>query len=271
MHWLLQSNLSTEEGQRPFVDALDNLIQQESTASWSFVKLVPFAGTVEPDIDYSLGGRRKVFPLGSTSMTTASRIYNWTPGVILDPVTFRFEAWKSGWGKQNLINGDAHVCRFGDAAANTKVFMRPCQDLKAFTGLTINPDELQDWQRRVKGGEQSTRTELLSEDTAVIVAPVKVIYREWRFFVVDGQVVSGSQYAHLGRRDRCEQIDSDVWSYAKQVVKIWTPAPCFVLDIGETNDGLAIVEVNTINSSGVYESDFASVVLALERFYEQTT
>jgi hypothetical protein len=265
MHWLLQSNLSTEEGQRPFVDALNNLVAQEPTASWSFVKLVPFAGTVEPERDYG----PKVFPLGSTSMTTASRIYGWSPGVIFDPDTFRFEAWRDHWGRANLINGDGVVTWFGNAVAIDKVFMRPCMDLKAFTGLTLNPDQLVDWQRRVADGEQSTRTEMLSLTTPVLVAPVKVILREWRFFVVNGVVVSGSQYAHLGRRDRSAQIDSDVWEFARDMVAIWQPAACFVLDIGETAGGrLGIVEVNTLNSSGVYLSDFNAVVLAIERFYE---
>lgn len=265
MHWLLQSNLSTEEGQRPFVDALNTLVATYPTASWSFVKLVPFAGTIEPA---PLPEWEKVFPLGSTSMTTASSIYGWNPGVVFDPDTFRFEAWRKEWGASRLINGDAEVVPFGQAKASAKVFMRPCQDLKAFSGLTLNPDELEDWQKRVNEGEQSTRTELLSLTTPVIVAPVKVILREWRFFVVNGEIITGSQYAHLGRRDRSAQIDNDVWDHARRCVDWWEPAKCFVLDIGETSDGLGIIEVNTINSSGVYLCDFTTVVLAIERFYE---
>lgn len=264
MHYLLQSNLSTEEGQAPFVAALEHLCATVPTASWSFVKLVPFAGTIEPERDYG----PRVFPLGSTSMTTASRIYGWTPGVVYDPITFRFEAWRQHWGTANLINGDAVVTAFGAAKATAKVFMRPCQDLKAFSGLTLNPDELEDWQRRVGAGEQSTRTEMLSLQTPVIVAPVKVILREWRTFVVGGRVVAASQYAHLGRRDRSAHVDADVLTFAQQMVDLWQPAPCFVLDIGETNDGLAIIEVNTLNSSGVYECDVAAVLEAVERFYE---
>ncbi len=266
MHYLLQSNLSTEEGQKPFVEALNTLAAQMETASWSFVKLVPFAGTIEPEAEALRPG--KVFPLGSTSMTTASRIYGWTPGVVFDPATFRFEAWRDNWGAENLINGDGVVSFFGAAKASEKVFMRPCEDLKAFSGLTLNPDELEDWQRRVFDGEQSTRTSQLLMETPVVVARAKVILREWRFFVVGGKVISGSQYAAYGRRDRCATIDVDVWNYATRMVERWQPAQCFVLDIGATDDGLAIMEVNTLNSSGVYESDFTKVMLAIERFYE---
>lgn len=264
MHYLLQSNLATEEGQTPFVNALEHLCASVPTASWSFVKLVPFVGTIEPERDYG----PRVFPLGSTSMTTASRIYGWTPGVVYDPVTFRFEAWRQHWGPSRLINGEAVVTTFGAAKASTKVFMRPCQDLKTFSGLTLNPDELEDWQRRVAEGEQSSRTELLTLDTPVVVAPIKVILREWRTFVVAGRVVTASQYAHLGRRDRSAQVDEDVLAFAQQMVDLWQPAPCFVLDIGETNEGLGIIEVNTLNSSGVYECDVAAVLTAVEKLYE---
>ncbi len=266
MHYLLQQNLSTEEGQKPFVDALNALIAKEPTASWSWVKLVPFAGTIEPETEARRPG--KVFPLGSTSMTTASSIYGWSPGVVYDPVTFRFEAWRDHWDAANLINGDAEVTFFGKAKATEKVFMRPCEDLKAFTGLTLNPDELESWQMRVFDGEVSTRTNLLTMATMVVVAPVKVILREWRLFVVAGKIVGCSQYAAYGRRDRDANVPLDVILFGKRMIDIWQPADCFVLDIGETKDGLGIVEVNTLNSSGVYESDFAAVVLAIERFYE---
>ncbi len=266
MHWLLQSNLSTEEGQRPFTEALDHLVSVRPTASWSFVKLVPFAGTVEP---LAPAGKR-IFPLGSTSMTTASQIYNWDPGVIYDPVTFDYSAWLKGWGRENLINGDGEVCFFGAAKATEKVFMRPTQDLKAFSGLTLNPDELEDWQQRVFDGESSTRTAMLTMATPVLVAPVKVILREWRFFVVDGALRGWSQYAAHGRRDRDGDVPPDVRAYAQKLVDQWQPAACFVLDIGETKDGLGAIEVNTLNSSGVYACDVRAIFTAIEDFYEST-
>lgn len=202
-------------------------------------------------------------------MTTASQIYGWDPGVVYDPVTFDYPAWLKGWGATHMINGDGEVCYFGAAKATSKVFMRPTQDLKAFSGLTLNPDELEDWQRRVFDGEQSTQTSILTMATPVLVAPVKVILREWRFFVVDGLLRGWSQYAAHGRRDRNGDVPSDVLAYAQARANEWQPAPCFVLDIGETKDGLGIVEVNTLNSSGVYECDFAAVVLVIERFYER--
>ena len=264
MHYLLQSNLSTEEGQRPFVDALEKLCTNRKTATWSFVKLVPFAGTIEPERDYG----PKVFPLGSTSMTKASEIYGWNPGVVYDPLTFRFDAWRAAYGSANLINGDAEITVFGKVKATEKIFLRPVKDLKEFTGLTLNPDELEDWQTRVWEGEQSTHTQQLTMSTPVVVASAKVILHEWRCFVVGGRVVAQSQYAEYGKRQRNANVAADVIAFAQKLVDIWQPAKCFVLDVGETKDGLGMVEINTLNSSGVYECDFHAVVEALENLYD---
>ncbi len=267
MHYLLQSNLSTEEGLQPFIDALTYLCAKRPTATWSSVKLVPFAGTIEPESEARRAG--KVFPLGSCSMLAASRLYNWTPGVVFDPLTFRFEAWRDHWGAANLINGDAVVCRFGDAKANGQpVFMRPCEDLKTFTGLVVQPDELEKWQVRVWEGQQFSDAPELTLQTPVVVAPAKEILCEWRLFVVAGQIVASSQYAILGKRERSPNVPPEVLDFGRQMVDRWQPAACFVLDIGETADGIAIMEVNTLNSSGIYECDFRAVVEALEDHYE---
>ncbi len=266
MHYLLQSNLSTEEGLQPFVDALDRLVSVRSTASWSSVKLVPFAGTIEPERNWS---GEKVFPLGSCSMLAASRLYNWTPGVVFDPLTFRFEAWRDNWGALNLVNGDAVVTQFGNAKANGQpVFMRPCEDLKTFTGLVIQPDELEKWQVRVWEGQQFSDAPELTLQTAVVVAPAKTIIREWRLFVVGGKIRACSQYALFGKRERSKDVPLDVLLFGQRMVDTWQPAACFVLDIAETAAGLAIMEVNTLNSSGIYECDFRAVVEALEDLYE---
>ncbi len=94
-----------------------------------------------------------------------------------------------------------------------------------------------------------------------------MIFREWRTFVVDGMVVAQSQYAELGKRHRQAHVDEDVIRYAQSLVDIWQPAPCFVLDIGETKDGLGMVEINTLNTSGVYECDMVPVFTSIEKLY----
>jgi hypothetical protein len=109
MHWLLQENISTEEQLAPYIEGL-NAIKAKG-ATWSFVKLIPFAGDVIPNDDYR---GKKVFALGSTSMIKAAQKRNWYPGVIFNG-NFCYEACERGWGKESMLNGDGVVCKFKDA------------------------------------------------------------------------------------------------------------------------------------------------------------
>jgi hypothetical protein len=270
LHFLLQSNLVNEEDQAPYVSALEaTQAAHPGAMSWSYVKLIPFAGTIEPEADYG----PRVFPIGSTSMLAASQRYGWTPGVIFDPLTFRFEAWRDHWGAANLINGDAKVTRFGDAGvkiqtSEDRVFIRPCEDLKAFTGCVVTGKELDAWIGRVWKGSQSTQdSPLLTMHTSVVVASVKTITREWRTWIVDGELVAFSQYAEHGKRVRRRFTPLEVRTFAQQAAHWWQPADAFVLDIGEVDGKLGIVEVNTLNSSGIYSADMAAVYSALVRLY----
>lgn len=269
LHFLLQSNLVNEEDQAPYIAALDT-VQARGLATWSYVKLVPFAGTVEPE--FILHGR-KVFPIGSTSMLAASQRYGWTPGVVFDPLTFRFEAWRDNWGAANLVNHDAKVTVFGNAGAKVEyddsVFIRPCEDLKAFSGLVITGEELEVWQMKVAEGQQSTSydSQLLKLSTPVIVSPVKAITREWRTWVVGGEVVAWSQYAYHGQRARTRDVPANVLSFAQRLADYWCPADCFVLDVGEVDGKLGLMEVNTLNSSGIYEGDMIAVYSAIADLY----
>ncbi len=274
LHFLLQSNLVNEEDQTPYLTALEaTQLAYPDRMSWSQVKLVPFGGTVEPEADYG----PCVFPIGSTSMLAASRRYGWTPGVVYDETTFHFDAWRDNWGAANLINGTAATLAFSDGVwypsmaleggAEERVFIRPAQDLKTFTGHVTTVAEWKAWIERVRKGQTSLEAQELRLDTRVIVAPVKTITREWRTWVVDGKVRAASQYAFYGQRVREAHAPLDVLLLAQRVIDYWTPADAFVLDIGEVDSKLGIVEVNTLNSSGIYAADMASVYGALVKLY----
>ena len=202
-------------------------------------------------------------------MFASSKLYGWNPGVVHDPATFRFDVWRNSWGAKNLINGDGTVAHFGNIKPTDRFFMRPNDDYKAFTGLVMTGSALMDWQQRVFAGEQSTRTMNLSLKTEVVIAPVKVILREWRTFVVGGRVITASLYARLGEKVRTNEVDPCVISFAQAMVDQWQPEKCFTLDIGETEDGFGIIEPNTLNTSGIYQCDFAAVCVALEELFGQ--
>ena len=95
-------------------------------------------------------------------------------------------------------------------------------------------------------------------------------------FVVKGKVVTSSQYKSgtdvVGYSD--DQTDERVTKFAQNMANLWHPVvlgePCvlpakaYALDIAETPDGLKVIEINTINSSGFYGADVQKIIMAIE-------
>lgn len=53
--------------------------------------------------------------------------------------------------------------------------------------------------------------------SGMVLSPVQKIDQEWRFFLVDGQVVAGSQYRHDGVRRLNEPVAPAVWEQARRL------------------------------------------------------
>lgn len=56
------------------------------------------------------------------------------------------------------------------------------------------------------------------QDLEVIVSPVKQIYREYRLFVVNGEVVTGSVYKVGGQPHISPDIEAYVRDYARAII-----------------------------------------------------
>ena len=70
-------------------------------------------------------------------------------------------------------------------------FIRPTEDRKIFAGQIVTKGEFDVWVTNTLNAHKDGYT-TLTPDTEVIVSEVKNIHSEWRFFVVDGKIVTGS-------------------------------------------------------------------------------
>lgn len=261
MHWILQENLYSEATR---VD-LDRQVAAlgEVGATYQLVKLVPFFGLFQPEIADPKG---RVIALGSTTMMKVVQERGWKPGIFINE-NFRFEAWRSGFGAENLFNGDAVVRRFADLEITSDRFIRPCEDLKAFTGFVTTPAQWTDWKQRVLAGEKSTEFTQLDADTMIVAAEPRSIFREYRVFVVGGKAISASLYRTLDGPERSADVDSDVYAFAQAMVDRWNPAEAYALDIAEGEEGLKVLEINCFNGAGSYACDLVKIYGALERLF----
>jgi hypothetical protein len=256
MHWVLQSNLFNEEGWNRLVETL-----QRFNIPYSEHKIVPFVGELLPDIEPD--GR--VICMGSYSMRHIAKKRGWYPGVFdLEP--FDFNVQMQHW-KDHMLNADAVVSRFEDVVfIEDEMFIRPIQDSKVFAGGVFEREDFKGWQTRICVLRHDTGT-TISPDTLVQVCRLKKIYSEHRFWIVKGEIVTASTYKIGNKIHYADSVDEQFYEYVRERVAEWQPLEAFVIDVADTSDGIKIVEINTLNSSGYYAGDMQKLVMALENAF----
>lgn len=144
-------------------------------------------------------------------------------------------------------------------------FIRPTGNTKLFGGMVVTKEQLQEWQERENHPESAYQGQLL------MISELQEIQAEYRFFVVDGRVVTGSSYKVDGQLNT-NVIPSDaVVSYAQRMVERFALADAFVIDVAETKRGLRVVEYNNLNTAGLYQCDEVAIVSALNRYMNSKT
>ena len=165
-----------------------------------------------------------------------------------------------------MLNYDGHVVKFGEAdTADPSLgvfFMRPYHDTKSFAGQIINRGDFQDWKEKIRRIQDENYT-TISTNTLVVVAPLKKILREYRFFIVDGRVITGSLYK-MGDRVTYQENTDDAGAFAQKMTFDFEPSRAFVLDIALTEEGYKVIEANCFNSAGLYACDVNKIVNAVE-------
>lgn len=144
---------------------------------------------------------------------------------------------------------------------NDTVFMRPTRADKIFTGQLVYREDYEKCVARF-GFYDDDPTNL------VIVAEPQNLVNEWRFFVVDGKVITGALYRSLGKSVDVQITEDDVvFGQAQKFADIWQPQKLYTLDLCETKAGdVKILEIGAFSCSGQYASDISKLVKAVTDF-----
>lgn len=242
VHWVLQRGVLREAN-------LSRLIETLQRAGSPFdVVTVDRAGHLRPDVNPS----GPVIVSGAGRMASIARQKDWRPGSFLNE-NFTYGVWVEAIGT-DLLNPTATVCFLHELDLDERKFVRPVEDSKVFDGGVFGPEDLRSL--------RDSTVELT--DCLVAVSPVRELYREYRLFVVDGEVVTGSLYRQAGQPLQSPDVDPDAIQFANAVIARWRPADAFVVDLGLTPDGYRVVEFNNINACGFYAADVSRYVEAIE-------
>ena len=143
-----------------------------------------------------------------------------------------------------------------------QVFARPTSCHKLFVGRCIDRESF----------ATALAPTRYDPATMVVVATPQSIDGEWRLIVVDGRVISGSQYVERGERAIAAGCPPMVQSFAESILAEvrWRPDPAFMLDVCESAGRLWLVELNSFSGSWLYRCELPAVVSAASELAEQT-
>lgn len=256
MIWLIQSGFN-DGGYLSLIESLERL-----SIEYYLVDVIPFGGGYKlPD-----GLTTKdIIVYGSSSFIQFAKDQCWTPGSYIND-NFAVDVWAKHY-KEELLNSDS---MYG-TIINIEIpyehfFIRPVYDNKKFSGMLMHRDEFESWRSKIldiPDEEYST----IKGNTEICISTIKQIIVEYRLFVVDGKVVTGSEY----KRGDCvayyEFIPEYILEYAKTVIDMWVPDNAFCLDIAEIliddKPYCKVLEINCINGCGLYMADTDKYVYAL--------
>ena len=263
MHWVIQNGPIREAGYEDLVTALERY-----DIPYTEVTVVPFSAELIPDVDPD----GEVIVMGTVSLAEkVAKRKGWSPGAYTND-NFDYRVWSEKW-KGSILNEDAIVCPFRHIPLEwDPFFIRPVKDNKAFSGQIMWMHEYQTWLGRLLV-EEGASDLCFDIDEMVIVASPKKIYREYRFWVVDHKVVTGSVYK-IGEDVTYQDegfIDQETWRFVSGHVGKppfciggWAPDRAFVIDVALTEEGHKIIEINCLNSAGFYKADVFKLVQELE-------
>lgn len=195
---------------------------------------------------------------------------SWTPGAWCRTPAFFCSAYYPNTARW-LVHGDCcllpaeRLARDPEGALAQlghpeQVFVRPDSPLKPFSGRVLPADGIT---------LEALDHGFYYDDATlpVVVAPALELGMEWRFVVVDGQLVTGSAYDPATRSSAGTVHDGRAWEVAQTIVAdLPPPEPVFVLDLCELGDELRLLELNPFSGADLYDCDRARIVATVGAF-----
>jgi ATP-grasp domain, R2K clade family 3 len=264
--FVIQYNLMHEQSLLKIKTALE-----QNKIPHIFVGLIPFSHEII--YDKPIIGTEYI-PYGSTSFTEVTYGLNWR-GQYFNPATFRAEVWNTM--RVDMVNAGNCTMTIKEALVylstinipNHKMFLRPCEDLKSFSGQVMEISEAITWLNSALSISSSSN-DLLTLDTSIVVAEQKDIQAEWRYFIIGGVIISGSMYRRNGILYKEEVTEFSVLEEAQRIADKWLPSECCVMDLALVEDEIKVLEFNTINACGFYNHNVNNIIVSLWEYFLKT-
>lgn len=231
----------------------------ESTGNYfQEITIIPFVREIDggdPVID------TPVVVYGSTAIFDVQKRCQWSPGIF----SIGNESETLASLGDDYLNSDMKVLSPEEVVPYVEAnnweffFAKPDNDLKIFDGGVFSAERFPFFMEKTRNYAN------YNPDIKICVSPIKRIFREWRIFVIDGQIVTSSQYRLNMSLNILPGLTYAAEKFANKLIAKNNPAKAYVLDICEINGDFKVVEYNTFNCSGFYACDIEKIVTATNR------
>lgn len=202
------------------------------------------------------------------SLNLAKLIRKWTkwiPGVYCNLPNYNCSNYYTYFGKWHLAEKYC-ILPYGDLIRQKEfifdtfgdsdtVFLRPNSGDKIFTGQTV---AIEDFEKEV----ELLGTYSAFNDTLCIISPPVNLVAEWRFIVVEKNIVAGSQYHDARSLNLNSEYPKEAFDLAQEIANSgYQPDHCWTLDICKTKSGdFRLLEIGSFSCAGIYLCDKKSIV-----------
>ena len=217
---------------------------------------------------------------------------SFVPGVYLNQRAFECTSYYPVFGDL-LLHHNYMMVPYGDlirrkemlfeyyGSKDVNLFIRPNSGMKEFTGTVLNYDSWED-------GITLAGFHGLDSDLLVVVSNAKIITKEYRFVVVNNEVISGSLYRDWSGAEELEPgatttdfvllnsksvkagcDNPDVWEFADKCAKRYSPDIVWIMDVVDGAMGPRLLEIGCFSCAGLYGNDLEKVVESVSHAAEE--
>lgn len=195
--------------------------------------------------------------IGSLRLAKEISRYSVDPGAICNLKNFDCLNYYPSWNDY-LLNKDWVItlpsilkrhCKEGNTTK--KFFFRPNEGDKVFDGGLYTKSEL-------------VKSEL-EENKVIIQASKKDIRDEYRFLVVDREIIDHTRYLDSPKNSGLYQGAKLLLENALRNPRTFIPDRAFTVDIGKANTGIGVIELNSFSCANLYSMSMDKVVPAINK------
>lgn len=162
--------------------------------------------------------------------------------------------------REHIVSDDYYfldAVSIKERGLGTPKFIRPTSGSKAFSGNVYSQQKFEEEFKFM------TQNKNIDPFITCLIANPTPIKREWRVVFVNQLMSSGSQYMVDSNLNLKAELPEEVGSYAEKLVAssngYFQNIFDFVIDVGEVNSGLKMIEINAFETASFYAADLDKI------------